>query len=1599
MKRSLLVVSLFLHSIAHSATYYFSVGGNDSYTAAQAQNPSTPWKSIDKLNASYSVFQPGDVIAFKRGETFYGSINVAVSGSQSAPITFTAFGSGNKPVITGFATLTGWTAAGSNKYEATTPSLGANLNMVVVNGVSKAAGRYPNPTAANKGYLYFQSASGNTSITHDALSGSNYNDGEVVIRKTRWVLDRNKIQSHNGSVITYTSQSGYAADQGFGYFIQNHPATLDVENEWYYNAANRKFGIFASSGAASLNMVQVASVDVLVQVQGQSNITFDNLSFSGSNTNTFYLKNAGQLRVTNCDLLYNGRNAFTAENTNNITVEQCTIDQTNNIAFHGNGSNYTTIKSNRISNTGVLAGMGDGDAGSYEGLMISGNNNTITLNEIKNTGYIPITFSGDAIVIAKNFISDYAYVKDDGGGIYTWNNGPNPPQNVNRTISENIVLNGLGAPEGTSDISLKFAHGIYIDDNSKNVNIDGNTVANCGSYGLYIHNARDLSITKNLVYNNRVQIVMQHDDIAPNSPVANNTVSGNNFFALQPNQVVAEYKTRNDDLANFGTFNNNYYVRPFDNTAIINTLKRVNGTYQFQPVDLEGWKGMHGKDLTSASTPKEFKPYTIHQLLGANKYANGTFNSGISGLYAYANANNVSTTWKSNELDGGTLQVSFSGTAAINNKGTLIVGIGQVTANKSYNVKFSMRGTPNLRMLDVYLRKSQSPYNDITDRKVVKVTADRKEVSLVFTASETQSDASIGIDIPEEINPFYIDNLQIFEANATPANPQDSIRFLYNATDATTSVALSTSYIDAAGKPFNNSISLPGFGSAVLLQGTTTAVATTTAQCAGTGTILHEQWDNVAGNTIASNNYNNPVSNSSQLSLFEAPSHKKDNYASRIRGYICAPQSGNYTFWIAGDDETELYLSTDANPANKVKIAYNVSWAAEREWYKYPTQQSAVMYLEAGMKYYIEALHKEGSGGDNLAVAWRLPSGEMEAPIPGTRLSPFLFTSAPLLAQTISINPITDYTIGGAPFPLVAAASSGLPVSFRVVSGNATIAGNMCTVAGTGTIVIEASQAGNTTFAPAPVVSRSFIATADLSASCAATGFILREQWNNVSGNTISDNNWNNPPSGTSLLSLFEAPSHIADNYASRIRGYICPPQTGNYTFFIAGDDAAELYLSNNADPASKVKIAFNVSWAGEREWSNNPSQQSAAIYLEGGKRYYVEALHKEGAGGDNLAVAWKLPNGVFEAPIPGKYLSPFTATTTLATQTITFLQPADVVFGSAPVTLVATSSSGLPVAFKVGSGPGTLSGNVLTATSTGTIVVEASQAGNTAYSPASVVGRNVNVVAGNSCSATGSILREVWNNVWGNNIWDNNWSAASHSTTVLSLFEGPANVADNYASRIRGYICPPQDGSYTFWIAGDDASELYLSTDEFASNKIKIAHILSWTNPREWNKFASQKSAAINLKAGKRYYIEAIHKEGNGGDNLAVGWEMPGGVREMPIPGSRLSNFQPITSLSKATASKQKPVAAEEPGKLQLFPNPVSNNAQIVYKQQHSGMLTIVLEDVQGRVIRRLFQGNVSAGITQTIQFNSKGIAPGMYTVHLFAPQQEKSLKVLIAQ
>lgn len=145
---------------------------------------------------------------------------------------------------------------------------------------------------------------------------------------------------------------------------------------------------------------------------------------------------------------------------------------------------------------------------------------------------------------------------------------------------------------------------------------------------------------------------------------------------------------------------------------------------------------------------------------------------------------------------------------------------------------------------------------------------------------------------------------------------------------------------------------------------------------------------------------------------------------------------------------------------------------------------------------------------------------------------------------------------------------------------------------------------------------------------------------------------------------------------------------------------------------------------------------------------------------------------------------------------------------------------------------------------------------------------------------STGGVRLRRWTELsnWGINNFKSvitNGTPAS-SERVMTRLEIPQSEpdADNYGQYIQGWLVPPHSGEYTFSLASDDSSELWLSADASTSQVTMVASVSGWTAPQEWDKYPSQQSSTITLQAGQSYYFELFHFEGSGGDHLALAWE-----------------------------------------------------------------------------------------------------------------------------
>lgn len=189
------------------------------------------------------------------------------------------------------------------------------------------------------------------------------------------------------------------------------------------------------------------------------------------------------------------------------------------------------------------------------------------------------------------------------------------------------------------------------------------------------------------------------------------------------------------------------------------------------------------------------------------------------------------------------------------------------------------------------------------------------------------------------------------------------------------------------------------------------SLSITTSPPAQKGRVLIEYWSGITGwavTSLTSNaNYPNKPSAREYSTVMEIPQSLDENSGTRLRGFFYPPTSGSYTFAVAGDDEAILLMSTDSDPLHATTIASVASggWTSYQQWNKYPSQTSATISLTAGKAYYIEARHKQGTGGSHISVGYKPPGGSAIALMPATNVVPAdgaANYSAGAIAATIS---------------------------------------------------------------------------------------------------------------------------------------------------------------------------------------------------------------------------------------------------------------------------------------------------------------------------------------------------------------------------------------------------------------------------------------------------------------------------------------------------------------------------------------------------------------------------------------------------------------------
>ena len=224
---------------------------------------------------------------------------------------------------------------------------------------------------------------------------------------------------------------------------------------------------------------------------------------------------------------------------------------------------------------------------------------------------------------------------------------------------------------------------------------------------------------------------------------------------------------------------------------------------------------------------------------------------------------------------------------------------------------------------------------------------------------------------------------------------------------------------------------------------------------------------------------------------------------------------------------------------------------------------------------------------------------------------------------------------------------------FSIVSGNT---GNVFAINSvSGQITIAADTEATTQSVYTLTVRASDHATPALTADATVTitlinipsgytpGAIVRTFYENITGNAVSNltnsPNFPNNPDSQQILTSFDGGTEHGDNYGSTLRGFLIPPTTGSYTFWIASDDGGELRISTNATPGSAVVRATARQRHQPVSMDANASRENPFRSRSRPARRHYRGAAQGGRGGDHVAVAWQGP-GITQQVIGGACLA-----------------------------------------------------------------------------------------------------------------------------------------------------------------------------------------------------------------------------------------------------------------------------------------------------------------------------------------------------------------------
>lgn len=657
MRKFIYLLLLILVSFSSMATtYYVSATGSDSNNGTSSV---TPWQTLGKVSG-ITTFAANDLILFKRGDTFVGTLVLPKSSTSGNPITFGAYGTGAKPIITSMETLSGWVLHSAGIYKVVGANIPTNCNIVTIDGVNTEIGKYPSSgfntwesytytsKAISKVENYTTTVAGTikmTSTGHGLTTGTmiviqnttSYNGyySVTVIDANSFYITKTFVSDQTGTVIyntTITDNQLTNTPNFVGAELVQFKSNWTIDRNVISQHTNGLLRYITaspwpvqSSGGNQYSIQK--SINCLLTMGDWYTDGTDFYMYFGGNTPSSYVVKAGKYSYT-----------IQLDRKNYNTLEDLEINGGNDYAINCISSIGFNVKNCTIKNNGLIglnvitnAVTGASSATLVDSCAFSHVNGTgIWLNSagstIKNSTFDHIgDFAGMAAIGGGSHyaiytkgignITEYNTITNTGYlPIYWESNNAEVRYNVVDTYPTLGLNDGGGIYTFSSQtnsgqkvhhniIRNSTANGLYSDGGSNHIEFYNNIVYNIDKWGIHMNEPVGNNVHDNLFCDFGQAGIDITNQYYLGIAAATNTVQNNILVQGLSTQVLYRLADENTNNAvlNFGTSNYNTFIADLSANSVFNNQKGSSGSLPFSNLfyNFTNWKTLTGQEANS----------------------------------------------------------------------------------------------------------------------------------------------------------------------------------------------------------------------------------------------------------------------------------------------------------------------------------------------------------------------------------------------------------------------------------------------------------------------------------------------------------------------------------------------------------------------------------------------------------------------------------------------------------------------------------------------------------------------------------------------------------------------------------------------------------------------------------------------------------------------------------------------------------------------------------------------------------------------------------------------------------------------------------------